>query len=261
MTTLLSSKSVSALSASSPASSASHASVRTAGAQGRGVALVLAGCGAKDGTEITEAVSLLVALSQAGFQTSVFAPARAQTQVVNHLTGQEVVKESRDILEESARIARGKVAPLARLAGRGHEPFAAVVVAGGFGTVKNLCDFAFAGVEATLKPDVREALLPFLEARKPLAALCIAPVILALAARDGGVTGARLTLGDGSAEAAVRAIEAWGAVHVPCAPGKAVVDADGRFVSAPAYMYDDASPADVFASATALVDGLGTLLA
>ena len=220
------------------------------------VALVLAGCGAKDGSEITEAVSLLVALSQRGFQVQCFAPDRNTHDVINHLTGHSQQAE-RSQLEEAARIARGHIQPLSALKASNHS---AVVVAGGFGVVKNLCNFAFSGREATLHADVHAALLPFMTADKPCAALCIAPMVLALLCKEAGYKGAELTLGSGEARDAVAALEFWGARHVPTRPGQACVDSKHRLVTAPAYMYDDATPADVFASADALVQGLVHLL-
>ena len=223
------------------------------------VALVLAGCGAKDGSEITESVSLLVALAQAGFRTTVFAPDRATAHTINHFTGQEE-GEARSILAEAARIARGNVLPLLALKA---ADFDALVFAGGFGVAKNLCNFALlgaAGQDAALYSDVRQTMLPFFTAQKPLAALCIAPVVLALGAREAGLTGIRITLGDGTAKAPIEAVQAWGAVHVPTAVDAACLDPVHRLVTAPAYMYDSATPADIFASASALVSGLQTLL-
>lgn len=221
------------------------------------IAVVLAGCGAKDGSEITEAVSLLIALTQKGFSYECFAPDRPLHHVVDHLTGQENAKESRNQLHEAARIARGRVSPISKLS---VQSFDAVVLAGGFGAAKNLCNYAFAGADARLETDVKDTLLPFLQQKKPMGALCIAPVILGLLCREAHVQGARLTLGDGSAQSAVQAIESWGAQHVPTRRSQACVDEQLGLVSAPAYMFDDATPADVFASAVALVSGIQTLL-
>lgn len=221
------------------------------------IAVVLAGCGAKDGSEITEAVSLLIALAQKGFSYECFAPDRPFHHVVDHLTGQENAKESRNQLHEAARIARGRVSPISKLS---VLAFDAVILAGGFGAAKNLCNYAFAGADARLETDVKTSLLPFLQQKKPLGALCIAPVILGLLCREAQVSGARLTLGDGSATSAVQAIESWGAQHVPTHRSEACVDEHFRLVSAPAYMFDDATPADVFGSAVALVSGIQTLL-
>lgn len=221
------------------------------------VAVVLCGCGAKDGSEITEAVSLFIALSQKGIAFDCYAPDRKLHHVIDHLTGQENAHESRNQLHEAARIARGHVRTIEQLK---CENYAGVLLAGGFGAAKNLCNFAFAGADAKLESDVKAALLPFLDEKKPLAALCIAPVVLALLCRERQLKGAKLTLGDGSAQNAVRAIESWGAEHSVTRAGEACVDTAHRLVSAPAYMFDDATPADIFASATSLVSGLQKLL-
>lgn len=222
------------------------------------VALVLAGCGQKDGSEVTEAVSLLIAFAQCGFDVDIHAPDRPQAEVVDHGRMAAASRETRNILVEANRIARGTAKPLAQLdAARAH----AVAFAGGFGVAKNLCDFAFAGKQASLSPDVAAVLRSFREAGKPIAALCIAPVLLALDARSAGIRGARVTLGDGSAADAVEAVRSWGAEHVPCPVDEACVDARNRYISAPAYMYDDAGPAGAYASAQALAWALRGMLA
>lgn len=221
----------------------------------RDVALVLAGCGHRDGAEITEAVSLLIQLSSAGMRTKIFAPNRDQAGAINHLSG-ESLPERRSILEEAARIARGDVRPLEQChAG----DFDALVFAGGFGVARNLCNFASAGVEARLEKDVKVLLHDFMSQGRVVGALCIAPVLLALYGKELGRRGMSLTLGDGSAKSAVEAIESWGATHVPCAVREACVDPLNRLVSAPAYMDGQASPVDIFASAAALVDGMREL--
>jgi enhancing lycopene biosynthesis protein 2 len=221
------------------------------------VALVLAGCGAKDGAEITEAVSLLIELSRQGYSVQCFASERPLHHVVNHLSGAEVAQECRTQLVEAARIARGQVKPLRALKA---ADFDVLALAGGFGVAKNLCDFAFSGAEARLYDDVRTALLPFLQERKVAVALCIAPVVLALLAREAGIRGVKLTLGSGDATDAVRCIESWGAMHSPTRPGEACIDREHLMASAPAYMYDDATPSDIFASAQALVRGIDILI-
>lgn len=221
------------------------------------VAVVLAGCGAKDGSEITEAVSLLIALSRKGIPFDCFAPDRQTSHVVDHLTGSENAQENRNQLHEAARIARGQIRPLSQLLVNEYE---GVALSGGFGVAKNLCNFAFSGLDASLEPDVKKSLMPFLESKKPLAAMCIAPVVLALLCREAKLRGAELTLGDGSAVNAVKAIESWGAQHIPKKRNEACVDSAHMLVSSPAYMFDDATPADIFDSASALVSGLQTLM-
>lgn len=219
------------------------------------VAVVLSGCGYLDGAEITEAVATLVALGQAGLAYQVYAPDRLQMHVVDHVRCAPA-EEARNILVESARIARGQISPLAQLDPAAH---AALVLPGGFGAAKNLCNFAVAGEQAVLHDDMKAALLPFVQARKPVMALCAAPLLVALAAREAGITGARLTVGAGG-EPLAAALEAWGQQHVALPVEQACVDATHRFVTAPAYMYGEASPAQVFASTVAAVAGLRELL-
>lgn len=220
------------------------------------VALVLAGCGAKDGSEISEAVAALTSLTQAGFTVKIFAPDRPTHHVINHKTMSEAANESRNILTEAARIARGNIEPLENLS---VHHFDAVCFPGGFGVAKNLCNFAFAGMDATLMPDVKNVLNAFISAKKPVAAMCIAPILIALAAREFSVTDATITLGaDGSD--AVKATLSWKVNHTPCATNEACVDTKNKFVSSPAYMYDDATPYDIWLSAQAMVKGLEQIL-
>jgi enhancing lycopene biosynthesis protein 2 len=221
------------------------------------VALVLAGCGHRDGAEITEATTLMVALSERGFRTRIFAPDAPSAWVIDHLSGHHTEGASRNIRTEAARIARGQVEPLSLLTADG---FDALVFAGGFGVAVNLCSFATAGEKANLQTDVSRAMGSFVQSGKVVGALCIAPVLLGLFARDHALKGVRLTLGDGSAQHPVKALQSWGVEHVPCSVRQACVDPKNRFVTAPAYMFGQASPSDIMASSKALVDGVRRLL-
>lgn len=221
------------------------------------VAVVLSGCGVFDGSEITESTALLIALSQAGFTWQCFAPDRQQAHVVNHLNG-EVEAVKRNILQESARIARSNVLPLSTLAAEDYE---ALLLPGGFGAAKNLCNFAFAGEQAALEDDIKAAGLAFIRQQKPLLALCAAPVVLALLAKEAGIKEARLTVGsEEEGKSLADAIRAWGQVHEAKPIDEACIDACNRFVTAPAYMYGAATPAGIYASCQAAVAGLQTLL-
>lgn len=221
------------------------------------VAFVLAGCGARDGSEITEAVSAMIAFSQAGYAVSFFAPARNTYHVVNHSSGEIVQNAERSMLDEANRIARGCVNSLSSL---NPNHFDVLAFSGGFGVAKNLCDFAFKGAIATLAADVQELIFSFMGQKKVVCAMCIAPVLLGMAARDKGVKGARLTLGPNAQIDAVAALRSWGAEVVLCASGEACTDERNRFVTVPAYMVDTASPADIFMCAQAMVAGVGQLL-
>jgi enhancing lycopene biosynthesis protein 2 len=221
------------------------------------IALILSGCGVNDGSEITEAAGLIIALSQAGHAVRFYAPDRAQHDVVDHAAGRPM-QDTRNILVESARIARGQIEPLTALS---VEHADAVVLPGGFGAAKNLTNFAARGQSAQLAPDVAEALAPFLAAGKPLVALCAAPLVLALLARDAGISGARLTFGhEGEGSEMIQALEAWGLRHIETPVDEACIDSAHRLVSVPAYMYGNATAAEVFGACAAAVSALDWLL-
>jgi enhancing lycopene biosynthesis protein 2 len=190
------------------------------------VAVILSGCGVYDGAEIHESVIALLRLSQRGAQVQCFAPDMAQHHVVNHLTGQEMA-ESRNVLVESARIARGQVRDVRELQA---ADFDALVIPGGFGAAKNLSDFAFKGASCSVQPDVLAAARGFAEAHKPVGLICIAP---AMAARIYGA-GVHCTIGHDPDTAAKLAD--MGAEHVECPVEDIVVDEARKLVTTPAYM-------------------------
>ncbi|RLO13389.1 hypothetical protein DYB28_000551 [Aphanomyces astaci] len=220
----------------------------------RRVALVLSGAGVYDGSEIQEAVSCLIHLSKANADVRVFAPDILQHHVINHLTGDVMPAESRNVLIESARIARGKVEKLDLL---DVAQFDAVVVPGGFGAAKNLSSFAFEGENMQVQPQVAAALTAFHAAKKPIGLICIAPVL-------GGklFPGAELTMGRrsgakwSSGPDAASAVESWGAKIIEKDHDEVHVDTVNKIVSAPAYMYDQATPAIVFDNVGQVVDAV-----
>jgi enhancing lycopene biosynthesis protein 2 len=191
------------------------------------VAVILSGCGVFDGSEIHEATLALLAIRKAGCDYSVFAPDREQTEVVNHYICAGV-KEKRNILAESARIARGNALPLSEL---NPERFDAIVLPGGFGAAKNLSDFAYKGESYSVIPELEKVLLRANELKKPVGAMCIAPVLLAKVFK-----GCRITLG--AAGDASYAVEKNGAKHVVTTHGETVVDEKYKLVSTPGYMLD-----------------------
>ena len=221
-------------------------------------AVLLHGNGVYDGTETTEAVSLLVALSRQGADVACFAPSKPQMHAVNHLTGEEE-PQTRDVLAESARIARGSVRPLADLKAADHD---ALFVPGGFGAAKNLSDFAGQGAEMTVDADVSAALKSFNGDGKYIGLCCIAPVLAAsVFGTAAGGPGVTLTLGGKSGAewpfaGAAEAAEAMGNTVAECdtAAGEAVHDAANKIVTAPAYMKGTAKPHEVFDSVSAMVD-------
>jgi enhancing lycopene biosynthesis protein 2 len=191
------------------------------------VAVVLAGCGVYDGAEINEAVLSLLCLEQQGASYQCFAPDIEQMHVINHLTGEPVEGESRNVMVEAARIARGNVLDLAQARA---EEFDALLVPGGFGAAKNLCNFAMAGAEMAVQADFLRVARAFHEAGKPIGLVCIAPVMAAAICGEG----ARCTIGNDAETAA--AIAAMGGEHLECPVTEARVDAQNKLVTTPAYM-------------------------
>lgn len=190
------------------------------------VAVVLAGCGVYDGAEINEAVLTLLALEEAGATYQCFAPDIPQLHVINHLTG-EPMDETRNVLVEAARIARGNIK---NLAAARVEDFAALMVPGGFGAAKNLSDFAVKGSALTVQPDFLQFAQAMHKAGKPVGLICIAPT---MAAKIFGA-GVECTIGKDAETAA--AIEAMGGKHIVCPVDKAVIDTRNKLVTTPAYM-------------------------
>jgi len=191
------------------------------------VGVVLSGCGFQDGAEIHESVLTLLALDRAGCDIRCFAPDVDQTLVVDHRSG-EATAETRNVLAESARIARGEIRDLAEAKAADLD---AVILPGGFGAALNLSDFATKGAEATVNPDLAGLLREMHAAGKPIGAICIAPGILAAALGEAKPT---LTIGNDASTAG--AIEACGARHENCAVESFVIDRENRIVTTPAYM-------------------------
>ena len=202
------------------------------------IAVVLSGCGVYDGAEIHESVLTLLAIEQQRASYVCFAPDVAQHHVINHITGDEM-DESRNVLTESARIARGDIKPLADF---NPADFDALMSPGGFGAAKNLSSFAFEGADCSVNPDVEKAINDTVTAGKPIGALCISPVILS---RVFGAVAVTIGQDEGTAEA----IEAMGSKHVKTNHGEVVVDEERKLVTTPCYMLD-ASISQIMLGAT-----------
>ena len=194
------------------------------------VAVVLSGCGFYDGAEIHEAVITLLALDKAGAEVQCFAPDINQMHVVNHLKGEVEGDESRNVLVESARIARGNIKDLSTAKS---TDFDAIVFPGGFGVAKNLCDFAVKGVECSVNSDVKRFVLEGFQAGIPMGFICIAPALIAKVL-EGEEVDLKVTIGSDAETAA--AIEKMGATHVVYSVDNCLVDTENRIVTTPAYM-------------------------
>ena len=196
------------------------------------VAVVLSGCGHLDGAEIREAVLSLLFLDREGATVQCFAPDIPQADVIDHRSGAPG-SGGRNVLEEAARIARGKILPLSALKA---ADFDALVLPGGFGAAKNLSNFAIKGPECAVLPELQAAILAFHAAKKPIGAICIAPAVLAAALK--GRAQPVVTIGEDAGVAAT--IESFGGKHKTCSSRECAVDEYNRLATCSAYMRDDA---------------------
>lgn len=191
------------------------------------VGVLLSGCGVFDGAEIHESVLTLLFLDRAGAEALCMAPNMAQFHVINHLTHEET-GEKRNVLVESARIARGNIRDVATVKA---SELDALILPGGFGAAKNLSDFAIKGPDAAVQPDVARLIGEMTAAGKPVGALCIAPATLVRAVADKKP---EVTIGNDAGTAA--GIEKMGGRHQVCPVDGIWVDKANRLVTTPAYM-------------------------
>jgi len=193
------------------------------------VAVVLSGCGVFDGAEIHESVLTLLALHRQGAEYQCFAPDIPQHHVIDHITGNEM-DETRSVLVESARIARGNIKPLGEFSA---NDFDALMLPGGFGAAKNLSSLAFDGPGCSVNADLKNAVNAMIDSGKPIGALCITPAVLAKI-----LEGKAATLTIGSDPETIGAIEAMGGQHQETTHGEVVVDERLKLVTSPCYMLD-----------------------
>jgi enhancing lycopene biosynthesis protein 2 len=204
-------------------------------------AVVLAGCGADDGAEIHEATLTMLAIVRQGGEYQCFAPDVNQHHVINHITGEEM-NETRNVLVESARIARGNIKDLKEFDGNN---FDAIIFPGGFGVAKNLSNIAFEGANANVNAEVEKAIKQMFDLKKPIGALCISPAIIAKVLGDINVT-------IGQDKSTIDVIEAFGANHYETDHGDVVLDEDNLVFTTPCYMLD--------ASITDIDDGVTNIV-
>ena len=194
------------------------------------IGVVLSGCGVYDGAEIHESVITLLAIDRAGAEAVCMAPNVEQMHVVNHLTGEEAAGEKRNVLIESARIARGEIKDISTVKA---DDIDALVFPGGFGAAKNLSSFAVKGENCEVHPEVLRLVKEFAAKQKPQAVLCIAPAMMAKIYQDAPKKPV-LTIGNDKETSGK--IEIMGSRHQDCSARDFVLDKENKIVSTPAYM-------------------------
>jgi enhancing lycopene biosynthesis protein 2 len=210
------------------------------------VGVVLSGCGVFDGTEIQEAVSILVALDRRGAHVVCMAPSIAQAGSVNHLT-RTAETQPRNVLEESARIARGNIRDMATVKG---EDLDALVLPGGFGAARNLSTFATDGPGCRINEQVERLFTEMIKAGKPIGMACIAPVI---GARLLGKMGRKPKVTVGTDKGTADAIRSMNAEHQNTGETDICIDPINKLVTTPCYM-NHVGPWVVFQGAEKMVN-------
>jgi enhancing lycopene biosynthesis protein 2 len=214
------------------------------------IAVILSGSGVFDGSEIHESTITLMHLHKNNAEVITLAPNMNQHHVINHQEGTES-EGIRNVLIESARIARG---PVLDIRDANPADFDAVILPGGFGAAKNLCDFAFNGANAQLNEDILGFLKKAVSLKKPVGAMCIAPVILALLHRDAPFSHTpKLTIGKDKDTAS--AIEALKCTHEERNCDEICIDTENKLITTPAYMLGE-NPADIEPGIRKLVESV-----
>ena len=203
------------------------------------IGVLLAGSGVYDGSEIQEAVFTLLAIEECGAQAVCIAPNKEQMHVLNHLTGEEMA-EKRNVMIESARIARGAVGDLAAAKS---DDFDALVIPGGFGAAKNLNQWAVNGPDGEIDEDVKRLIIEMVKAEKPIAGLCMGPTVIAKAL-EGEDINASLTVGTTEEpspydiQGISEGMASIGAMPSMASVEEVIVDHTNKIVTAPCYMME-----------------------
>lgn len=215
------------------------------------VCLILSGAGHLDGAELRESIFTLLSLDEKNIPVDIFAPNIDQYHVINHLNGEEMT-EKRNVLIEAARVARGKVQDLNEL---NPENYDAIVLPGGFGVAKNLCDFAFKGKEASAIDKIKNLIKHFHQNQKPICAICIAPALVAIALENENI---EITIGND--EETIKVLEDIGATHIKKPITGHHIDEKNKIITTPAYMYGTGKLSNIYTGISQTIDALHTML-
>lgn len=224
------------------------------------IGVLLSGCGVYDGAEIHEATLTLLSIDEIGAEAVCISVDREQHHVVNHITGEEM-KESRNMMVEAARIARGNITNILDV---NPADIDALIIPGGFGSAKNFTSWAFEGPEGTILPEVKLLIVNMLNIGKPVAALCVSPVVMAKAL-EGSAIHANMTIGsnqEGSPydiEGFSNGLESLGATTEMKTVREIVIDSTNKIITAPCYMMD-ATISDVRKNVRSAVEALRDLV-
>ena len=209
------------------------------------VAVILAGCGTMDGSEINETVTLLLALDQHNIEYQAFAPDAFQAEVYDHATGKHA-NERRNMMVEAARIVRGNILPMNKF---NADDFDALFFPGGSGAAKNIFSYAYDGINFKVNKEVEKAIRVIHAQGKPIGAMCIAPLMVAKV-----IGNVNVTMGSGNCRQA-KELPMIGCKHTETTHGGVAIDKENKIYSTPCFMLD-ATLKDVYQGAWNLVEAM-----
>jgi len=220
------------------------------------IGILLSGCGVYDGSEVQEAVLAMLAVTESGHDYQCISVNKDQHHIINHLTGDEM-KEDRNMMVESARIARGDVKEIGEITPANID---GLIISGGFGAAKSFSDWAFNGSDGTIIPEVKLLLVNFVNAGKPIAALCVSPILIAKAL-EGSAIQPNLTLGNTTDKSPYAindfhtGVQKTGSKTEEHSVKEILIDEENKIITAPCYMMD-ASILDIRNNIKLAVDAL-----
>ncbi|MFT6502457.1 MAG: enhancing lycopene biosynthesis protein 2 [Crocinitomicaceae bacterium] len=224
------------------------------------IGVLLSGCGVYDGAEIHESVLTLLSIEEIHATAVCISINKDQHHVVNHATGEET-GETRNMLTESARIARGDIHDINSISPADID---ALVIPGGFGNAKNLTNWAFNGPDGEILPEVKLLIINMINVGKPIAALCVSPVVLAKALEGSGIE-PTLTIGTDKEESPydiqgfTEGLEKTGMLTEMKTVREILVDPKNKIVTAPCYMMN-ANILDVRKNVRSAIEALRDLI-
>lgn len=224
------------------------------------IGILLSGCGVYDGAEIQETVLTMLALDEIGAEYVCISVDTIQHHVINHLTGEEM-SETRNMMVESARIARGNVKNIKEIQPADID---GLVIPGGFGSAKNFTNWAFSGPEGTILPEVKLLLVNLINVGKPIVALCVSPIVLAKAL-EGSKIHSKMTLGSTKSpspydiQAMSDGLSKTGVLTTFKELKEIEIDKENRIISAPCYMME-ASIVDIRKNIRTAIEAMRDLI-
>ena len=225
------------------------------------IGVLLSGCGVYDGAEIQEAVLTLLAIEEIGAKAICIGINANQHHVVNHLSGEQM-HEERNMLIEAARIARGSIVDISTIS---PSDIDALVIPGGFGSAKNFTTWAFDGPDGTIDSRVKLLIVNLINIGKPIAALCVSPIVIAKALEDSGIH-VELTIGsteDNSPydiQSFTDGLNSLGSIGTMKTVDSILIDKTNRIVTAPCYMMN-ASIKEVRENIKMAIEAISQLMA